>query len=122
MYRFLSAVLLTAIGCMFLGSMALAQTPAPKESYPLLSKERASVAAIFGREFTTGTASASPISIRAEWKAGVAAAYNIISPSALSPHLPHISLNGRAVVGLESKQISPSIYLVWRVWSGSDDK
>jgi len=119
-------LLLSIVGLLcFLALPALAQTPAlvptPVETYPILSPERASVAAIFGREFVTGTSSADPVTgLRAEWKAGVAAAYNLIAPSTTNPGLPHISLNGRAVIGLDSKQITPSIYLVWRVWSGKD--
>lgn len=112
--RFISALILLAIAATITFRSARAA-----EVYPLLSPERASVAAIAGREFVVNTASAAPVTqLRAEWKAGVAAAYNLISPSAISPHLPHVSLNGRVVVGFESKQIQPSVYLVWRVWSG----
>lgn len=116
MLRTIGILLVAAVGVTFLAGMAFSA-----ESYPLISPARASVAAIAGREFVVNTASADPVTQRrAEWKAGVAAAYNLISPSVTSPHLPHISLNARAVIGLDTKHITPSVYLVWRVWSGKD--
>jgi len=111
-------VIFLLAGLSVLPSLARA---AATEEVPLLSAKRASVAAGLNYAWrTTPLADNSDplLGRHAEWEAGVFGAYNLISPSAAHPQVPHISLVGSTTLGVDSRQFRHTVGIRWRFWSG----
>lgn len=104
--RWCAVVVLASLALLLFRGVAQAQA---KESYPIFSVERASVAAGVNSQWLQSPSGSSVVGKKQEWNAGVYAAYQVI---------PHASLVGSVEYGLDSKQIQAKAGVRIRLWRG----